>query len=182
MRKAPMLSGGRLVPLVAALLLLGSAALGVTGAAAQAARPDPAIYLPTPDEIPPGFVYKPENDHTAQFPGLSLVLRWYERPTPAGAPGATTLLQTLAETADSPEVAGNVFRATAAEWQQRGFEVQPAPGLIGEEALVAAGGSARAPPRARWRRSSSTSASAPPSAARPGATPPTSPTTTTPSP
>src|SRR5689334_18749847 len=60
-------------------LLLASGLLLPTTTAAQAARPDPAGYLPAPPELPPGFVYQPDQDRAQSADLGSSTFRTYVR-------------------------------------------------------------------------------------------------------
>ena len=120
--------------ILAAVLALAMLA-AASPAAAQATRPDPAAYLPTPEEIPPGFVQRPGGAGPADGPGVSSLLRWYERPIPEAGPGVTTLLGVFAQVADSAEAAEEVTRATVAMWEAGGVRFEPLPG-IGEQAVL----------------------------------------------
>lgn len=123
------------------LALLLAAVLAPADHAIRAAAPglqpgDPAIYLPTHDELPVGFEPVPERDVRLVGIGVTTILRWYQRSNPEVSDDDFTFLRLLAEVADSPARADEVFTDTVALWQSGGAVFESLDGVIGQRAVV----------------------------------------------
>jgi hypothetical protein len=120
------------VVLATALLLAPAAP---TQAGDQASGFDPAVVLPSEEQMPAGFVRQPQYDRELSEPGVTRVIRFYAREDPdTPTPSHATILMVVSWS-DSAEGADAEFRDTAASWARMGYTLTPLPASVGEEAL-----------------------------------------------
>lgn len=103
---------------------------------AQAAPPLPTDYLPGAAEIPPGFVHDPLQDQSPAADGVASLLQFYRRKNPQVAPDDETQMMLGSEVTASTLQAANVLQATSNAFAAKGWRIEPAVGLIGEQAFI----------------------------------------------